>query len=194
MKIDKDVLKDIYRKVDEVFVVPLDEGDSNLKEQITLGSNWDNPYELSKAMDRQPMWYGQWATLLRELKREREKLQLMYKAWESERKEKLTEIIFQSNKKKGMTSNQAKPSASVVNDRFNSFYIDVNGKYHKKYKKVIGDLNSVEERIDRIEVVVKVMEQRKDMLISLSSLIRTMIDNHMLIKTTKKHLTKTKNK
>lgn len=163
------------------FDVKLSPDDPGLGEQLTLGNNWDDPFALTKAMDTQPVFYSQWATILRKLKREKQQLQMEYDVWQSTIKDQLTSDIFNENIHLGMTANNSKPTNQSVDNRFNSIYVNVAGAGHADYIHYREPVDTIDEKIDTIEIVVKAFEQRKDMLISLSSLVRGMIDNQLMI-------------
>ena len=176
----------IDKKIEEaikLFDVTLDADDPGLIDQVTLGDNWDDPFALTKAMDTQPLYYARWATLLRKLKKERQECQQRYNVWVSIAKEEINDEIFEENKSSGMTANNAKPTNQAVENRFNKYYISEEGdeEFHNGYLENISPLEKVDLQIDTVEIVVKAFEQRKDMLISLGSLVRSMVDNQLLI-------------
>lgn len=161
--------------------VPLDPNDVNLIEQLTLGDNWDDPFALTKAMDRQPLFYARWATLLRKLKKERQKLQQKYDVWMSISKEEIQDEIFSENVKSGMTANNAKPTNQSVENRFNKYTSDEKTDLYKQCGEYKQPVDEIDGYIDTVDIIVKAFEQRKDMMISLGSLVRSMIDNQLLI-------------
>lgn len=165
----------------EMLDVPLDPNDINLSEQLTLGDRWDDPFELTKAMDRQPLYYARWATLLRKLKKEKQKLQQKLDVWMSITKDEIQEEIFQENIKSGMTANNAKPTNQAVENRFNKYCSDNKTAYHKEFAEYNIPVQQIDDSIDIVDVIVKAFEQRKDMFISLGSLVRSMIDNKLMI-------------
>lgn len=165
----------------EMLDVPLDPNDVNLSEQLTLGDRWDDPFELTKAMDRQPLYYARWATLLRKLKKEKQKLQQKLDVWMSITKDEIQEEIFQENIKSGMTANNAKPTNQAVENRFNKYCSDNKTAYHTEFAEYNTPVQQIDDSIDIVDVIVKAFEQRKDMFISLGSLVRSMIDNKLMI-------------
>ena len=62
-----EILENKIRAAQDALDVSLNVDDPDLIDQITLGEKWDDPFALTKAMDTQPMYYAQWATLLRKL-------------------------------------------------------------------------------------------------------------------------------
>jgi hypothetical protein len=181
---DFDIRKMFSNKIEQAIAtldVPLDSDDPDLIDQLTLGDKWDDPFELTKAMDRQPLYYARWATLLRKLKKERQIIQQKYSVWESIAKEQIQDEIFNENVKSGMTANNAKPTNQSVENRFNKYCSDKTISYSEEYKEYHGELDEIEEQTATVETIVKAFEQRKDMFISLGSLVRSMIDNNLLI-------------
>lgn len=183
----------IQKKIDSVIkmldVDTLDPDDLNLSEQITLGDKWDDPFELTKAMDRQPMYYARWATLLRRLKRDRQKITSEFDVWLSITRDRVQKKLFDENIESGMTANNAKPTQPTIESRFNKLYVDpksLKPQLHQEYMKYKKPVDEIEYKVDVVEVIVKAFEQRKDMMISLGSLVRGMIDNQLLIYKNKK--------
>lgn len=177
-----------------VFDVELDSDETDLLEQMTLGRNWDDPFAITKAMDTQPLYFARWATLLKRLKKEKQIIENKFNVWKSIVKEDLADEIFDENKTAGMTANNAKSSLSSVENRFNKYYVsgeDV--EMNKEYLKYHDPLDQINEKIDITDITVKAFEQRKDMLISLGSLIRSMVDNNMLIYRDRNRRQKNKN-
>jgi hypothetical protein len=169
--------------------VELDPNDSDLINQITLGDGWDDPAVLTKALDRQPLYYARWATLLRNLKKERSRLSTRYDAWMAIKKESLAAAILKENIESGMTASTGKPTGTAIDQRFISDYVALkksNKDKHDEYLKYKKPIDSIEEKIDTAEIVVKAFEQRKDMLISLSSIVGKMTDSGLLIYRKKK--------
>lgn len=175
------LISDKIKEAVEMLDVTLDNNDPALIDQITLGDNWDDPFALTKAMDTQPLYYSRWATLLRKLKNMKQEYQKKYDVWESIVKENITEEIFKENIDSKMTANNAKPTNSAVTNRFNRYCVSIKGDMHKEYLKMRSELDKINDRIDTVEIVVKAFEQRKDMLISLGSLVRSMVDNQLMI-------------
>ncbi len=167
----------------EMLDVSLDTDDPKLINQITLGDNWDDPFALTKAMDTQPLYYSRWATLLRKLKKMKQEYQQKYDVWASIIKENLTEEIFDENVQSGMTANNAKPTNQAVENRFNKYYVSDEGdeSMHAEYLEMRKQIDNIDNQIDTVDIVVKAFEQRKDMLISLGSLVRSMVDNQLMI-------------
>ncbi len=188
----------IQKKIDSVIkmldVDTLDPDDLNLSEQITLGDKWDDPFELTKAMDRQPMYYARWATLLRRLKRDRQKITSEFDVWLSITRDRVQKKLFDENIESGMTANNAKPTQPTIESRFNKLYVDpksLKPQLHQEYMKYKKPVDEIEYKVDVVEVIVKAFEQRKDMMISLGSLVRGMIDNQLLIYKNKKKTVQT---
>lgn len=168
--------------------VTMDTDDTKLIDQITLGDNWDDPFALTKAMDTQPLYYSRWATLLRKMRKQKQEYVQKFEVWMSIIKEDLTEEIFNENIESGMTANNAKPTNQSVENRFNKYYVSEDGsdEMHSEYLTMKKIVDEIDNKIDTVEIVVKAFEQRKDMLISLGSLVRSMVDNQLLIHKTRK--------
>ena len=177
-----EILENKIRAAQDALDVSLNVDDPDLIDQITLGEKWDDPFALTKAMATKPMNYAHWATLLRKLKREKQILQSSFDVWVSCIKNDLADDIFQENINSGMTASQSKPTGNTIDNRFNYDYIKVpNTENYNEYMEYYRPLQQIDEKIDIVEIVVKAFEQRKDMLISLSSLVRGMVDNQLLI-------------
>jgi hypothetical protein len=165
--------------------VSLNPDDPELSDQMTLGGHWDDPAILSTALDLQPLYYARWATLLRSLRRERDKLLQIYSVWESDTKERITQLIYDANVKKGMTPSNSRPTQQQITDKFNSQYVK-KGKApeaeerHNIYNKYRLPLDKAERQIDIVEVVVKAFEMRSNTLIALAHLLRNMIDKGLV--------------
>jgi hypothetical protein len=186
------LINDKIQEAIDMLDVTLDSDDPALIEQITLGDNWDDPFALTKAMDTQPLYYSRWATLLRKLKKFKQEHQQKFDVWASIIKENLAEEIFDENVESGMTANNAKPTNQAVENRFNKYYVSADGdeKMHHEYLEMRKELEKVDNQIDTVEIVVKAFEQRKDMLVSLGSLVRSMVDNQLMIYRDKKKIRK----
>ncbi len=143
-------------------------------------------------MDRQPIYFARWATLLKKTKRQYQGHLAKFNTFNSVVKEKMSEKIFADNIKKGMTANNAKPTVTAIDGRFENEVVGGNWtepsirKYHEEFIKLKNNVEVWEQRIDSIDIVVKAFEQRKDMLISLGALVRSMIDNKLFIYKDKK--------
>ena len=186
-----DVFKKRIEQAAEMLDVPLDPNDVTLTEQLTLGDKWDDPFTLTKAMDRQPLYYARWATLLRKLKKEKQRQQQKLDVWMSITKDELQEEIFAENVKAGMTANNAKPTNQSVENRFNKYCSDSKTTYYNQMIEYNTPVQEIYDQIDIVDVIVKAFEQRKDMLISLGSLVRSMVDNQLMIYKQRTKSTKT---
>jgi len=173
----EDLIQKKISDAEKFLIVELNPNDPMLADQITLGDDWDNPFKLAKALDKHSAYYARWATLLKTLKQKRQRLTERKNVWESKIKKDIENQIFKENKVKGMTANNAKPSSVSVEYRFNSIYNAKNEDYVKYNKSIIN----IERQIDIVEVVVKAFEQRKDMLVSMGHLVRTMIEKDLLV-------------
>lgn len=172
----------ISKKVDEAkkqLDVQVNPDALDLSSQITLGNNWDNPFKLSEALDKQPGIYANWASALAILRREQTKLKEKFNVWQSDRKLKIRDHLINQNKKKGLTNLQAIKNItnSMVDDEFNSRYHAGVSIYDKNRKK----LEEINENIEILEIIVTAFKQRKDMLQNLSLLVRSMMENNLLI-------------
>ena len=159
--------------------VRLNPDDPELAEQLTLGSDWDNPSAITRAMDMQPAYYARWATLAKNLEKEREKIQLKFDVWKSKKKLSIREYIREKYiKEKGLTEKQAmeRVTQALVDDKFNSKY-NYSNEYFLKYKE---PLDEIEGEIDKVKLIVKAFEMRRDLLVSMSHLVRSMIDHNIL--------------
>jgi hypothetical protein len=173
----ENLIKNKIADAEEFFTATLNPNDPDLSVQITLGDNWDNPFELTKACDRHSAYYARWATLLRSLKRDRQRLEERKKVWESKIKVEIERRLFELNKQKGMTANNAKPTGASVDYRFSKIYNSSNDTF-TKYNNPIDE---IDKQIDIVEVIVKAFEMRKDMLVSMTHLVNKMIDKDLMV-------------
>lgn len=161
--------------------VSLNPNDPTLIEQMSLGEDWDDPERLAKALDMHSLWRARWSKMLKTLRGEKEKLENKYKTWESIKKEEIYDELFQGNIDEGMTANNAKPTNTTVERRFQKDYVDPEAESHKEYQNHKKPLDILNQRIDNISVVVEAFDARTQMLIQLSGLLRSMIDNKIYI-------------
>jgi hypothetical protein len=162
---------------EKFLIVDLNPNDPNLLDQLTLGDDWDNPFKLSQAMDSHSSLYARWATMLKILKQEHKRLIERKIAWESNIKKKIEVKLFKANKLKGMTANNAKPTGASIDYKFNSIYNSKNEIFNKYNDPIL----KLENEIDIINIIVKAFEQRKDMLVGLGHLLRSMLEKDLLI-------------
>lgn len=164
--------------------VKLNPDDPELAKQITLGKNWDNPNEISKALDMQPAWYVRWAYINSQLKRNREKIKLEFDVWVSNKKMNIREELFRKNKDNGMTDRNARQSitAAQVEDTFNIKYNYDNEIFKRKKEK----LDKIDTDIEKVSLIVEAFKQRKDTLIELSRMVKSMMENNLLYYNKKK--------
>lgn len=160
------------------LVTDLTVNDPMLSDQLTLGDDWDNPFKLAQAMDQHSALYARWATVLKLLKQEHKRLVERKNVWESSIKKRIETKLFKENKLKGMTANTAKPTGASVEYRFNYLYNEGKSRTFNKYNDPI---NEIENKIDTVSIIVKAFEQRKDLLVSLGHLLRTMMEKDLLI-------------
>ena len=106
-------------------------------------------------------------------------------------KDELQEEIFAENVKAGMTANNAKPTNQSVENRFNKYCSDSKTTYYNQMIEYNTPVQEIDDQIDIVDVIVKAFEQRKDMLISLGSLVRSMVDNQLMIYKQRTKSTKT---
>ena|ERR1035437_3933715 len=173
-----ELLNKRLKEVDNLFDVELNPNDPKLSDQITLGDRWDNPAELNKALDMQPLWHARWANIRRKLMNEKAMLQQKLDVYVSKKKEMLKRKIYKRNIKKGMTKNNARPNISDVDRRF----ISLSDK-DKKYQRIKKPLDEVQERLDAVSLVVDAFKERTGTLIALGHMVRSMIEKDLIIYT-----------
>ena len=184
--IDSNVIKDKMDQIQSALMIPLDE-DTDISEHLTLGENWDDPFKILEAMDTQPQYYGGWSSMLKTLKLLRTKIQAEFDTWLAVHKEELHEQTYNFNLEKlGMTPNNAKPTGTEIDRKFKTIVSQPSGEKEKKisvgFKKYTKDLEDADMDIIRVEGISKAYEQRHGMLISISALVRSMMDNNIYIK------------
>ena len=175
----------IKKRMDDVrnfLDVELNPDDPSLEEQITLKNSWDNPKELSKAMDMQPAYFARWATVLKHLKTDRAKLDAEYGVWASDRRQKIRALIISKRKKKGLTDKQSEQNITqiMVDDEFNKRY-SYTGSQSRIFLKYKNPLDEIDRYIDRVSVVVEAFKMRKDLLVVQGYLLKSMLENKIMI-------------
>lgn len=161
--------------------VDLDIDVGKLKNQITLGNDWDDPKAISKALDTQPQIYAYWSTLLVKLKREMKKIEMEFNSWKSMKKIKIRKLLVEKYVTKDkMTRNNANKevTAGMVEDYFNSKYNYSNRIFVKK----VTPLDDITKAVSEIEIIVSAFKQRKDLLTYLALMVKTMIEKDIWIK------------
>lgn len=186
--IDETIIKNKISEITNLLDAELDENSDSLFDQITCGDNWDNHNVLMKAMDKQPILYAQWAYLLKSLKHERNKIQAQLDVWTSNKKEAIAEQIYDTNIEGGMTPNNAKPTGGVVDNAFKIKYMEVDDEgdwVDEDYGEFQELLEKYDLKIMKVEIIVEAFKQRKDMLITMGSLLKGVIDNQLYINKSK---------
>jgi hypothetical protein len=183
--INDSIIDEKIKQINKIVEVELDADDSELSDQITCGDSWDDPATLGKAMDGQPHTYMRWAYLLKSLQVENEKIRSLLDVWVAEKKEEIRNQIYEENIKKGMTPNNSVPTSSAVENRFKTAYeeVDDDGEYiDDEYKHFDNKMLEIGDKVSKVGIVVKAFEQRHSMLISMSALLRSMMDNNLITK------------
>jgi hypothetical protein len=171
------LIKEKIEDAQKYLIGELSTDDSELVDQMTLGDKWDDPFVLTKACDQHSSFYARWATTLKVLSRKKQRLEERRKAWESSVKKNIEIALYKENKVKGMTANNAKPSAVQVDYRFSSKY----NKNDETFLKYNLPIQRIEAEIDIAEVVVKAFEHRKDMLRNMSQLVCKLLEKDLIV-------------
>lgn len=168
--------------------VNLEMDETDLIDIITLGDNWDDPMALMKAMDEHPTYFARWSYVYRFVQNKLDGYKEQYKVWEAKKKDELREQIFDENESGGMTPNNAKPTDSSVNTRFLKHYHqdckpteEVGEQDIKDYLLMMKKINIYTARVEKLKIVVEAFKQRTSMLVSMASLLKSMVDNNLLI-------------
>lgn len=175
------------KQVDSLLTVELNPNDPSLEEQLSMGDNWDDPSEITKHMDMQPLWYARWASLYRAKQSELRLSSEKFKTWYSVTRQEVYDILYDENIENGMTPNNAKPVEKSVDARFDFIYRNPNPETDEELKCVMeyneykDQVEKLEYEVDQLKIVVEALIQRKDMLISLGSMVRTMLDHKLKI-------------
>jgi len=173
----KDIINSKIKDVRDILNVKLNPDDPSLIEQITLGNRWDDPSELSKSLDMHPLWYARWAFLSKKLKNEVDRLQSIFNAFESNKKIEIRDILVERRKKNGLTDKQAiLVTQTMVDDKFRVKY-NYENEIYKKYRI---PLDHAIENYDNVTIIVDAFKQRKDLLVVLGYLVKSMIENNLL--------------
>lgn len=185
-----EVIKEQLNKVGS-YLDPtnLEMDDADLEDVLTLGENWDDPMTLMEAMDQHPTYFARWSYIYRLTQRKYDFYVERYKTWESGMKDVIRDEIFDKNREKGMTANNSRPTDSAVNARFLSMFYDgcdKNGSDAKKsdineYIKLKKSMDIYAGRVEKLKIVVEAFKQRTSMLVSMSSLLKSMVDNNLII-------------
>ena len=138
-----------------LFNVDLDAEDEELYSKMIL-ENWDDPDELGKAMSEQPVFYARWAYMKKRLNRDLDRRKSILDVFISDKKEELRTTIYNENIEAGSTPNNAKPSATEIDNRFKIQYISKDGKDYDEYMYFLKPINSLNITIDKVEIIDKV--------------------------------------
>jgi hypothetical protein len=204
-EMDKDIFKKKLQEVKEHLKFKPIEDERTLTELLTLGDEWDRPEVLVRAMDEHPEWEARYAAMLRDVENEKDAAQAKMDFFMSVTLERFEDLIFEANKAKGMTANNAKPTAAKVKGAFtvkivngdpddaDPFFWDMDedgeveavyetcGERVKKYQELFKELDEAIARYDQIKIITQAFKNRKDMLISISSLVGKLVDNGLIV-------------
>jgi hypothetical protein len=169
-------IKDIDKFLDPSL---LESDDDNLSETLTLGDNWDDPLALSKAMDEHPSYFARWSYIYRATQRRLKYHNEKYNTWVAKKKKQLEKELYDENIDKGISPNNSKVSITSVENAFNAKYNDkCKIEFYLKLRK---NVMLYEERVEKIKIVIEALKQRSVMLVSMSSLLKSMVDNNLLV-------------
>lgn len=195
----QEAIKKRLREIEDFLQFDPTETDAELAEIMTLGDEWDVPEVVIQALDSHPQYEARYIGLRRtlEIARNRAKDKLAY--FEAKTKEWLDETIFDENVTAGMTANNAKPTGPKVNHRFLIDIVEGDpkdkraanpqdaddpttiGDCVKLYRELNGELELAEGAYLQVKIITDALKSRKDLLISMSSLLGRLVDNKLII-------------
>jgi len=194
----------IKKKIEEVksfLKFDMETDDKSVAEMLTLGGNWDRPEVVMEALDCHAMYEAKWGSLLRRFNLDKAGAESKLKHFEADSKEIIHEIIFADNVGSGMTANNANPTGTKINNFYLVNIINGDGKnsdaftFEEKPKKdceTFGDrvrlYNQLKfeydgacEYAEEVELVVRAFKNRSIMLVQMGGLLKSMMDNQIII-------------
>lgn len=153
----------------------------NIVEMLTLDNDFDNPDAVLQAADAVAMLYAYYATLFHKANKRQQHIETAYKLWKSKIDAKIKILLFVKNKNNGMTSNNAKPTQSDVENYFNNHYTE-----KEEYIKWQNKINKISEIVSQLRIMRDTIDRRQQSIQIISNLLGKCIDKGFIVITSKK--------
>lgn len=150
------------------YHVKIEVGDKQLQKNIQSvleDYSIDEPFEITEAMKKQPLRYVKWAELLNKAKSHLLGLQRGYDIWYAEAWSDMSNHLAETNGKK------------PTKDDISNAIIVKNIKYNAWQDKLMKS----QKAVNTLEVVVKALVMKKEMLVSVGQLCSRLIDSGNLV-------------
>jgi len=147
----------------------------DLLEFISLGEDYDDPDIVLQALDAQNQLYSFYASMFHKVNEKQEELETGYKLWKAEIETKIRLRIYNSNIDKGMTANNANPTAKEVDNYFLLKY-----KNNPTFKKWDTLIKKNSDRISKLRIMRDTIDKRGSSLNTISNLLSKCIDKDLI--------------
>lgn len=147
----------------------------NLVDMLTLDEDYDNPDAVLQSSDSIAMLYAYYATLFHKANKVLQEYETFYKMKRSAIDDKIKLKLFNSNVDKGMTANNAKSTASDVENYFNIHYAD-KGSFLNIQKKI----DTKREQVSQLRIMRDTIDRRQQSVQVISSLLGKCIDRGLI--------------
>lgn len=148
----------------------------NLMEILDLGDQYDNPDKVLQAGDLLSNLYAYYAMLFHHSNEKLEKYNYLFKIWKSKQEEKIKEKLYNNNIEKGMTANNAKPTAADILNRYNQEIVGT--EQEKKWSNII---NKWSERVSYLRIMRDTVDRRREIIGNMINLLSTCIKTGIFI-------------
>ncbi len=157
------------------------EKEADLVEIMTLGEYWDDPEVVIKSLDQHPQFEARYLGLRRTVEIAKNKVKQKMDFFEATTKEYLSEEIFKANIKAGMTPSNAKPTGPTINNKYLIEVVEGEGGTAEAYKELAEEFELAEDAFFKVKIITDALRARREMLISMASLLGRLVDNHLII-------------
>ncbi len=161
----------------------------DIVEMLTLDDDFDNPDSVLQAADAVSMLYAYYATIFHKSNKRLQTIETGYKMWRSKIDDHIKTILFVKNKNNGMTSNNAKPTASDIENYFNNHYTE-----KKDYITWQNKLNKAKEMVSQLRIMRDTIDKRMQSIQIISNLLGKCIDKGFITIPSKKKTKKFRRK
>jgi len=142
---------------------------------LYLEEDYDKPDAVLQAADAQNQLYTYYASLFHYANEKLGRIETAYKIWRSEIDVKIQESIFNANIKKGMTANNAKPTAANISNYYNK-----NIAKTEEAKTWEKRLSKVSERVSQLRIMRDSIDKRAQSIQIISTLLGKCIDRGII--------------
>lgn len=147
----------------------IDDGEViDIVQALKLGADLENPFALLTAMDEHSSQYAYFANLLADVKSEKEQAERDFKLWFVQKREG----IFHSLKRRGRT----RPTQDDIHYEMLRLY-----KEDEEFVEITNQKKELFKKESRLQFICEAFKYRKDLLISIGTLFRTLVDNKIII-------------